>query len=171
MDALQTPPLTLCVSKATAAAGTTTTFSTTGATLYCIKGKAYTTSAAANAATPTTDAVTGAPFVAVPASYGCVFVLCYDGSSATAATAIKVVQGPLAALDGAAGGSTALFSPTAPLFPTIPDTLCPFAYLVTKVGASGAAWTFGSSNLAGPPSNVLHTFQDVMTLPGRPQVS
>ena len=32
MDALQTPPLTMCVSKATAAAGTTNTFSTTGAT-------------------------------------------------------------------------------------------------------------------------------------------
>lgn len=170
MDALQTPPLTMCVSKATAAAGTTTTFTTTGATLYCIKGKAYTTSAASNSATPTTDAATGAAFVAVPASYGCVFVLCYDGSSTTAATAIKVVQGPLAALDGAASGANALFL-NAPQFPGIPDTLCPFAYLVTKVGASGSAWTFGTSNLAGPPSNVLHTFVDIMTLPGRPQVA
>ena len=170
MDPLAQAPLTMCVSKAAAAAGTTTTFSTTGATLYCIKGKAFTTSAAANAATPTTDAATGAAFVAVPASFGCVFVLCYDGTSTTAATAIKVVQGPLAPLDGAAGGSTALFI-NAPQFPGIPDNLCPFAYLVTKVGASGSAWTFGTSNLAGPPSNVLHTFQDIMTMPGRPQVS
>ena len=51
MDALQTPPLTMCVSKATlAASGAATTWSTTGATLYCIKGKAYTTSAASSAA-------------------------------------------------------------------------------------------------------------------------
>ena len=171
MDYLQTSPATMCTVKATAAAGTTTTFSTTGATLYCIKGKAFSTSAAANAATPTTDAATGVAFVPVPANNGCTFVLCYDGTSATAATAIKVVQGPLNLLDGTASGATALFSIHGPQFPGIPDTLCPFAYLITKVGASGAAWTFGASNLAGPPANVLHTFVDLMTLPGRPQVS
>ena len=165
MDALQTPPLTLCTSKATAAAGTTTTFSTTGATLYCIKGKAFTTSAAANAATPTTDAATAVAFVPVAVGYGCAFVLCYDGSSTTAATAIKVVQGTQVALD--ASGNFVV----APQFPSIPDTLCPFAYLITKVGSTGAAWTFGSSNLAGPPTGVTHTFVDVMTLPGRPQIS
>ena len=165
MDALSQVPLTMCTSKATAAAGTTTTFSTTGSTLYCIKGKAFTTSAAANAATPTTDAATAATFVAVPVSYGCVFVLCYDGTSTTAATAIKVVQGAQQALD--ASGNFV----NAPQFPAIPDTLCPFAYLVTKVGSTGAAWTFGASNLAGPPTGVTHTFVDIMTLPGRPQVS
>lgn len=170
MDNLSIPPLTMCTSKATLAAGTTTTFTTTGATLYCIKGKAFTTSAASNSATPTTDAVTGAAFVAVPASYGCVFVFCYDGTSATAATAIKVVQGPLAALSTEADGANAKFT-LAPQFPMVPDTLAPFAYCVTKVGASGSSWTFGVSNLAGPPSNVLHTFVDVMTLPGRPQVA
>lgn len=171
MDNLQSPGGTFCTSKAAAAAGTTTTFSTTGATLYCIKGKAYSTNAASNSATPTADAVTGTTFVPVTASKGCAFVLCYDGSSTTAATAIKVVQGPLADLDGAADGANAKFKFNGPLFPTIPDTLCPFAYLITKVGASGSTWTFGSSNLAGPPSNVLHTFQDVMTMPARPQVA
>lgn len=165
MDALQTPPLTMCVSKATAAAGTTTTFSTTGSTLYSIKGKAYTTSAASNAATPTTDANTGAAFVGIPANYGSVFVLCYDGSSTTAATAIKVVQGSITALDSSGNFVVA------PQFPGVPDTLAPFAYLVTKVGSTGSTWTFGSSNLAGPPTGVTHTFVDVMTLPGRPQVS
>lgn len=169
-DNLAQAPGTFCTSYATLAAGTTTTYSTTGATLYCIKGKAYTTSAAANAATPTTDAATGTTFVPVTASKGCVFVFCYDGTSTTAATAIKVVQGPLESLDGATSGSTALFT-NAPQFPVVPDNLCPFGYLVTKVGASGSTWTFGTSNLAGPPSNVLHTFQNLMTLPGRPQVA
>ena len=68
MDNLAFAPGTFCTSKATAAAGTTTTFSTTGATLYCIKGKAFTTSAAANAATPTTDATTGATAAAAGAA-------------------------------------------------------------------------------------------------------
>ena len=165
MDALFQAPMTFCTSKATAAAGTTTTFSTTGSTLYCIKGKAFTTSAAANAATPTTDAATGTTFTAVAVGYGCAFVLCYDGTSTTAATAIKVVQGPQQALD-----ASGIFI-NAPQFPGIPDTLCPFAYLITKVGSTGSAWTFGSSNLAGPPTGVTHTFVDVMVLPGRPQVS
>lgn len=164
MDQLQTPPLTMCVSKATAAAGTTTTFSTTGATLYCIKGKAFSTAAGANAATPTLDAVTGAAFLPVAAGFGCAFVLGYDGA-ASAAGAIKVVQSAIVALD--ASGNFVV----APQLPNVPDTVCPFAYLITKVGSTGAAWTFGASNLAGPPTGVTHTFVDVMTLPGRPQVA
>lgn len=165
MDQLAQIPLTLCTMKAAAAAGTTSTLSTTGTTLYCIKGKAYSKGALSNQATPTTDSVTGAAFVAVPASYGCIFVLGFDKDGN-----LKVSQGGLQALDGAADGANALFI-TAPQFPPVPDTVCPFAYLVTKVGASGSAWTFGTSNLTGPPSNVLHTFVDVMTLPSRPQVA
>lgn len=170
MDTLATGPLTICTSVAALAAGTTTTFSTTGATLYSIRGKAFSTSAASNAATPTTDANTGAAFVTLAPNRGCVFVFCYDGTSATAATAIKVVQGPVEVLDGATAGASANFI-TAPQFPAIPSRLCPFGYVVTKVGASGSAWTFGTSNLAGPPSNVLHTFVNVMTMPDRPQVA
>jgi hypothetical protein len=171
MDYLASIPATMCTSFAALAAGTTTTFSTTGATLYSIRGKAFTTSAASNAATPTTDANTGAAFVPVGPSRGCVFVFCYDGTSATAATAIKVVQGPIEALEaGVASGANALFL-NAPQFPAIPSRLCPFGYVVTRVGASGSAWTFGASNLAGPPANTLHTFVSVMTLPDRPQVS
>lgn len=158
-----------CTSKATAAAGTTTTFSTTGATLYCIRGKAFSTNAATNAATPTADAVTGTTFVPITANKGGVFVLCYDGSSATAATAIKVVQGTIEDLNGEAAGASAAFLNGLPEFPAVPDTLTPFAYLVVKVGASGATWTFGSSNLAGPPANTAITFTDVMVLPDRPQ--
>jgi len=172
MENLSQVPLTMCVSKAAAAAGTTTTFSTTGATLYCIKGKAYSTNAASNAASPTTDAVTGVAFVQVPLGYGSVFVFCYDGSSTTAATAIKVVQGSIEALDNTNDdGSSALNKfIRAPHFPAIPDTLCPFAYLVIKVGSGGTAFTFGSSNLSGV-SKVGYAWQDLMTMPPRPQVA
>lgn len=165
MDALSQIPLTMAVGKAGLAAGTTTTITVGTTTVYAIKGKAYSKSSVSNAATPTTDATTGSAFVAVPANYGCVFVVGVDSSQA-----IKVSQGPLQALDGAADGANAKFL-LAPQFPIVPDTVCPLGYIVTKVGNSGSAWTFGSSNLAGPPSNVLHTFVDVLTLPDRPQVA
>lgn len=168
MQNLDIRGLNFCTSKAALAAGTTTTFSTTGATLYCIKGKAYSTAAGTNAATPTTDAVTGDAFNAVGANKGCVFVLCYDGDS-TAANAINVIQSEIVDLDGAADGANAQFTEGVPDFPYIPDTLTPIGYLITRVGASGSAWTFGSSNLAGPPSNVKHDFVDVMVLPSTPQ--
>lgn len=166
MDALQTPPLTMCVSKATlAASGAATTFTTTGATLYCIKGKAYTTSAASSAATPTSDATKGTTFASAPlaANTGTVFVWCYDGSSTTAATAIKVVQGTVEALDTSGNFMKA------PDFSNIPDTLCPFAYSIVRAGSTASAWTFGTSNWNATGITVAH--QDVMSLPGRPQVS
>ena len=170
MESIELRGANFCSSYAALAAGTTTTFSTTGATLYCIDGEAFTTSAATNAATPTTDAVTGSAFTALTASKGSVFVFCYDGTSTTAATAIKVVQGSVESLTGEADGNNASFV-SGPEFPTIPDTLTPFGYVVTKVGASGSTWTFGSSNLAGPPSNVKHLFHSCMTLPARPQTA
>ena len=166
MDALQTPPLTLCVSKATlAASGAATTWSTTGATLYAIKGKAYTTSAASSAASPTSDAALGTTFASntLAANQGTVFVWCYDGSSTTAATAIKVCQGSEEALD--ASGNFL----KAPDFPGAPDTLAPVAYTVVKHGSTGSAWTFGTSNWNATGITLAH--QDVMTLPGRPQVA
>lgn len=165
MDALRMIPLTMTTMKAAAAAGTTTTYSTTGTTLFCIKGKAYSKAAATNAATPTTDATTGSAFVAIQPGYGSVFVLGYDSAGA-----LKVSQGTIQALDGSVTTDSAGFI-TSPQFPAVPDSICPFAYLVTKVGSAGSAWTFGSSNLAGPPSNVSHKFVDVMTLPDRPQVA
>lgn len=159
MDTLSQIPLTMCTMKATLAAGTTTTYSTTGTTLYCIGGKAYSKAAVTNGATPTTDATTAAAFVAVGANYGSVFVFGYDSSGT-----IKVSQGSVVALD--ASGAFIL----APQFPAIPDSVCPFGYLVIKAGSTASNWTFGSSNLSGA-TGITYTFVDVMTLPARPQVS
>jgi len=156
--------LTMCMMKSALAAGTTTTYSTTGTTHFCIDGAAYTVAAATNAATPTTDVNTAAAFTAIAASKGCSFVWGYN-----AAGAVKVAQGPIVDLSTDADGANAKFTKVPP-FPNFPADFCPIAYLITKVGASGAAWTMGSSNLAGPPSNVLHTFQSVAALPSRPQV-
>lgn len=176
MDFLAQTPLTLTLSKAALAlSGAVATFTTTGATLYGIKGKAFSTNAAAGAATGTTDAVTGATFVPIPAgvaasganpgaAYGSVFVFCYDGSSTTAATAIKIVQGQVQALDPVTG----LFV-IAPQFPAIPDGLCPFGYAVVKGATNSAAFAFGTSlwNATG----ITVTAVDVIGLPPRPQVA
>lgn len=160
MDALQQVPMTMCTTKAGLAVGTTTTLTTANLSLYCINGKAYTKAAASNAATPTTDGTTAAAFVAVAVSFGCAFVIGYN-----AAGTLTVCQGVQLPLD--ASGNFI----NAPQFPAVPDTVCPVGYLITKVGSTGSAWTFGTSNLAGPPTGVTHTLVDVMTLPGRPQVA
>jgi hypothetical protein len=175
MDNLNNYPATLCVSKATLAlSGAVATFTTTGATLYSIKGKMYSTAAAAGAVTGTTDANTGTTFVPIPAgvaasganpgkAYGSVFVFCYKGD-ATAAAAIKIVQGPIVDVDPVTGVPM-----VAPQFPIIPDGYCPFGYAVIKGATNSAAFAFGTSlwNATG----ITVTAVDIMNLPDRPQVS
>lgn len=160
MDYLTQVPVTQATTKAGLTAGTTTTYTTANTVQYAIKGKAYSKTAVTNGATPTTDGTTGAAFAPVAANNGCAFVFGFDASGN-----IKVSQGGIQALDVA--GNFII----APQFPNIPDNVCPFGYLITKVGNSGATWTLGSSNLAGPPTGVTHTFVDVQTLTDRPQVS
>jgi hypothetical protein len=156
-------PMTGALTKAGATAGTTTTFTTANATLYTLRSKVFSRAAATNLATPTTDITTGAAFNAVSANNGCVFLLCWDSG----ASALRVAQGPIQALD--VSGSFV----TAPQWPAFnSDTLCPFAYLVARVASGGSSWTFGTSNLAGPPANTTLTFVDVaLGIPDRPQVS
>lgn len=166
MDQNDARGITITTSKAGLAAGTTTTLTIANDVQYSITGKAYKKTAASNQATPTTDALTAAAFTAIAANKGCVFVI-----GLTAAGAIAVVQGTVEDLDSAADGANATFIKPSSFPATMPTDFCPMGYLITKVGSSGSAWTFGSSNLAGPPSNVLHTFVDCFQLPTRPQVS
>lgn len=162
MQSIDSQGLTQCLSKASLAAGTTTTFNTTGATQYCIRSKMFSTAAAANAATPTLDSNTGKAFKPVNPNKGSVFVFAYDGQ-ATAAAAIKVFQGTIEDLD-AAGGFT-----RAPEMPSLPDTVCPIAYMLVQVGSAGSAWTFGASNQSGA-TGVNYTRQDISLVPDRPQL-
>ncbi len=166
MDLLQQTPLTLALQKAGIVAGTTTTITITTATPIAIKGKAFTVAAAANGASPTLDDVTGVAFVPVTPGNGCVFVIAADSAGA-----LRVTQSALWPLDPSSGTSGAALFITTPQMPPVKDTRCPLAYMVCKVGSAGAAWTFGVSNMAGPPANTSLTFVDVITLPERPQVS
>lgn len=170
MLADQAANMTFATGKAGLAAGTTTTITIANATNFAIGGKAYLKAISTNAATPTTDALTGAAFAAVPVGsataggYGCVFVVGLDSSGA-----IKVVQGEITRTDTAAVASSKFVD--APEFPPVPDTVCPIGYVITRTDSTATAWTFGSSNLAGPPTGVVHTFVDCMVLPSRPQTS
>lgn len=172
MDNLASLPVTMCFTKAALAAGTTTTYATTGTTSYAVRGKFYNKTAAANVATPTTDIVDGLPFqpLAFPASasvggQGSVFVFCYRAIPAIApAGGIAVAQGSVEQLD--INGNFI----NAPQFPVIPDNYCPFGYLVVTLGPTAVAnWTFGTNNLSGV-TGVTYTFVDIAQLPDRPQI-
>ena len=177
MDYQSAQPVTMNFTKATLAAGTTTTLSTTGTTTYAIKGKFYTKTAITNGATPTTDWATGLAFKPIPTplvapnlanGYGCVFAVGLDSTGA-----IRVVQGTIEALDingkfinapqfggdGPAGsGST-------------DNDFCPIGYFIVQLGATAVApWTFGTNNNSGV-TGVTYTAVDVATLPDRPVVS
>lgn len=158
-------PLTLAVGKAGLAAGTTSTVTIANNTTYAIGGKAYTKTAASNITTSgLTDAVSGAAFSAIPANYGAAFVIALDASGN-----LKVSQGPSFILNGVADGANAAFT-LAPQFPAVADGTCPIGYAIVKVGTSGAGFTFGTTATASG-SNISVAFVDVLTLPGRPQVS
>jgi len=172
MDNLSSLPITMCLTKATLTAGTTTTFTTTGTTTYSVRSKLCTKLAATNAATPTLDGATGLAFkpLAFPASalvggQGSVFVFCYRNTEAgSAASGIVVVQGSVEQLD-----VTGNFI-NSPQFPVIPDTVCPFGYLVVTLGPTAVAnWQFGVNNLSGV-TGVTYAFRDIAQLPDRPQI-
>ncbi len=157
MDNLAFYSFTGATTRAVLSAGTTSTITTAPSPTpqsYAIRGKGYSKAAVTNAATPTVDYNTGKAFVPVPVGGSSVFVISLD-----AAGTIRAQQG---SVDPAGG---------IPQFPVIPDNTAPIGYVVVNVGATGAAWTFGTSNLSGA-TGVTYAFQDVMGgLPDRPQAS
>lgn len=138
-----------------------TTYDTTATISFVIDGKFYSKTAVTNGTTPTTDGNTGLTFTVMTANQGCVIVWALN-----AAGTVIVTQGPVTALDSLSG----LFSaPDAPQFPFVPDTSCPFAYVVMKNGSTGSNFTIGSSNwdATGMTTTVVNT----ACLPARPQTS
>lgn len=183
MDVQSFIPTTMCLSKVTLAAGTTTTISTTGTTTYCIKGKAYTKAAITNGATPTTDWATGNAFIPIPiplsspnlpgvpngaAGYASVYTVGLDSGGN-----IRVIQGSIVPLDASGGFLTApQFGGFGPVgSSSTSGDFCAIGYIIVKLGATAVAtWTFGTNNLSGV-TGVTYTFVDVITLPDRPQTS
>ncbi len=155
-------PANLCTVKATLAAGTTTTISNTGTIYYSINGKAYSKSAMTNAATPTTDLVTGAAFVGVKANKGSIFII-----GLLSAGSVRVVQGSIVDLD-----SSGAFT-IAPQIGPHPSDFCAIGYLLIKAGSTADAttgWVLGTSNNTGV-TGITQAFGDLMTWPSRPIIS
>lgn len=177
MDNQQAAPATMCLSKVTLAAGTTTTINTTGTTTFCIKGKAYTKAALSGQATPTTDYSTGAAFLPIPIpntapnlalGYGCVYTVGFDHSGN-----LKVIQGTIVPLDVSGNFIVApQFGGLGPAGSGSTDNdFCPIGYIVVQLGSTAVAtWTFGTNNLSSV-TGVTFTFVDLCTLPDRPQIS
>lgn len=146
-------------------AGTTSTYTTTATTAGVINGKWITGLAAQTAtATPTTDATTGAAFVALAVNQCCAIVF-----GTNAAGVIKMSQGPIL---GTLTGVTTTVGGflDAPQFPALPDDFCPMAYTLVRTAPSAAAWTPGTSSWTASGVSAT-TFQNVSTLPSRPQIS
>ncbi|MBK8810753.1 MAG: hypothetical protein IPN69_08495 [Acidobacteria bacterium] len=142
----------MCIGKAGLAAGTTTTLTSANAITYSINSVAYAKAITSNEATPTTDIVTGAAFVAIPVGSGAVFTIGRDSAGA-----LKVAQSKIVVLD-----SDEDFPAAPPQLARLPNSYTTIGYVSVKVGTSGAAWTFGASNLAGPPTDVDIDYQDVV---------
>lgn len=187
MDVASKAPLTMCLSKATVAAGTTSTISTTGTTTYLIESFFYTKAALTNQASPTTDWVTGAAFIPIPipgtttglppgvpsaSGYACAFALGFDNTGA-----LRAIQGPIVGMDSngnfisAAPTLNPALGPAGPNPGTIAggvssdNNFCPIGFVVVKLGATAVAtWTFGSNNWAGV-TGVTVSFNDIATLP------
>lgn len=188
MDIAAKAPITMCLSKASLAAGTTTTISTTGTTTYLIESYFYTKTAITNGATPITDWVTGNAFVPIPipltstglppgvpgacAGYACAYAIGFDHSGN-----IKAIQGPIVGLDAngsfisAAPSLNPAMGPAGPNPGTIAggvsanNDFCPIGFVAVKLGSAAVAtWTFGTNNLSSV-TGVTYSFNDISTLP------
>ena len=153
---------TMSFTKTVAVAGTTSTVTTSNATDFIINGKFGTQlDALTNQATPTTDHLTGLAFPALAINEGCAIVL---GTTTAGGTTVVAVQGDIKDLD-ATGGEFLI----APPFSAIPDTMCPFAYIIIQNGSTGSAWTFGTTSFGA--TGITDVFVDIGIMPDRPQES
>jgi hypothetical protein len=150
--------------------GAAKTYTTQNMT-FANQGKLYYAAGAAGAATPAADAATGKAFKALSIGQGCVYVWTLN-----AAGAVGLVQGPLppSLPSGAIGtnlDSNGNFT-APPQFPSLPDTLTPFAYSVVAVGSAyaGAGFIPGSSDNWNA-TGLTTTAQDVFVLPQVPQTA
>jgi len=170
MDILAQTPLTLNLISAALVAGTTNTLTSTVTTNCAIGGKFATAKAAitnSSFATEgiTTDAATGAAFVALTstATAGSTCALVFGINNAGA---LKLCQGPIIATGLGVTATPGDFI-SAPQFPPIPDDFCPIAYTIVRTSPSVPTFTVGTSSWA----NNSTTFRNVCTLPARPQVA
>ena len=154
-------------SGALTAAGSETVYDTTIAINFSVEGEALTKATVTDGATPVVDGNGDAfPALAVTNSDGSL-----SGKGAcvvwglTAAGVVTCFQGTIVELNDISTDFT--FSPE---FPTVPDTVTPFAFQILKQQSDGSTAdtaTFGTSDWDA--TRFTNTITNVMTLPRRPQ--
>lgn len=144
--------------------GTTSTYTTTATSECSIDGKWATgLTAQTNTATPTTDATTGAAFVAQTDNTVCAYVF-----GINAAGAIKVSQGPVGPTE-TGSGATAGALKNRPQFPQLPDDFCAIGYLFVRTAPDASDFTFGTSSWTATGITASAVVEVDGELPDRPQ--
>ena len=145
--------------------GTGSSYTTTVTTAGMINGKYVTgLTAQTNTATPTTDAVTGAAFVALSDNKATVLVIGQKADST-----IQMAQGSIE--DTQVGVTTTAGDfIRAPQFPSLPDDFMVLGYALVRTAPSADAWTPGTGEWAAT-GVTSSQFVQCGVLPDRPQVS
>lgn len=164
MDALNLRGITQNMVSAAFVLGTTSTYTTTVTTECVIDGVFATAlTAQTNTASPTTDAGTGAAFVALGDNQATVLVW-----GITLAGAIALCQGSIE--DTAVGVTTTAGAfLKAPQFPNLPADFCPIAYNLVRTAPSASAWTPGTSSWTAT-GVTCSTAKNISVLPARPRI-
>ena len=145
--------------------GTGSSYTTTVTTAGMINGKYVTgLTAQTNTATPTTDAVTGAAFVALSDNKATVLVIGQKADST-----IQMAQGSIE--DTQVGVTTTAGDfIRAPQFPSLPDDFMVLGYALVRTAPSADAWTPGTGEWAATGVTTSQ-FVQCGVLPSRPQTS
>lgn len=157
--------LTMGLIKSGLIKGTNKSYTTTVTTEGMINGKYVTgLTAQTNQAVPTTDATTGAAFVAQTDNTACVYVM---GQKADGT--IQACQGSIVDTEVGVTTTAGAFK-VGPQFPTLPDDFMVLGYCLVRTAPSASAWTFGTDNWAATGVTTSE-FVQCGVLPSRPQTS
>lgn len=145
--------------------GTGSSYTTTVTSAGMINGKYVTgLTAQTNTATPTTDAKTGAAFVALQDNEATVLVIGQKADST-----IQMCQGSVVPTQVGVTTTAGAFI-NAPQFPALPDDFMVFGYNLVRTAPSASDWTPGTGEWAA--SGVTSSeFVQCGALPDRPQTS
>jgi len=165
MNARRIHGLTMGTIKTGLVKGTTSTLTTTVTSAGMIAGKYVAgVTALTNSAAPTTDAVTGAAFVAMGDNKATVLVV-----GQNAAGTVVMAQGSIE--DTQVGVTTTAGDfIRAPQFPTLPDDFMVWGYNLVRTAPSAADYTPGTSSWTATGITASE-FVQCGVLPDRPQVS
>lgn len=165
MEHLNLRGLTMGTIKTGLTKGTTSTYTTTVTSAGMINGKYVTgLTAQTNTATPTTDASTGAAFVALTDNQATVLVIGQKADST-----IQMAQGSIEATATGVTTTAGAFL-NAPQWPSLPDDFMVFGYLLVRTAPSADAWTPGTSSWTAT-GVTASAVVECGVLPARPQTS